>query len=293
MTQLGYRFDLEDKAYILEHSSKFSLRMLGNEPEEIDPRPWFKIRSQGSLGSCRGHSLAANARYCAKAAAGELDLNQDGIKNDPKEDDFSPMWSYIMSQRQSNIRGDVGATMTGGIKVGIEQGIAREALWPYSGVYNTSVPRGSSEDASKFKFARYTKFMPGDVQGVKAWLATGQGGIDWGKMWPLPFIAGCLVDGPISNRTVGGHATAILGYIKGRTLLKEIPTLGNKIKEDQTLFVGVNSHGTNAQDKGFYYVTEKGLEACMRHQWTEVLGWSDMSVPKRRTINFNEKGIMG
>jgi hypothetical protein len=293
MIKLGYRPDLEDKAYIIEHSSKFNLRMLGNEPEEIDPRPWFKIRSQGAQGSCRGHSLAANGRYCAKAATGVLDLNADGILNDPKEDDFSPMWAYIMSQRQSNIRGDVGATMTGGIKVGLEQGLAREVKWPYPNAYNTNVPNGASADATNFKFARYTKFQPGDVQGVKAWLATGQGGIDWGKMWPLPFIGGCVVDGPIGNRTMGGHATAILGYIKGRTLLKEIPSLSNVIKPEQTLFVGVNSHGVNAQHKGFYYVTERGLEACMRHQWTEVLGWSDMSVPKRRTINFNEKGIMG
>lgn len=297
MDKLGYRYDLEDREFIKRFSSSFSLRMYGDEPEEIDVRTWWRIRNQANQGSCRGHSLAANARYCARAAAGELDLDGDGIVDEIKDDDFSPQWCYVQSQKQNNIRGDNGATIDGGIKVGLDLGIAREAVWPYPNPvrYDTNIPAGAMQDAQKFKFARYTKFDPGDFQSVKTWLATGQGGIDWGKSWPLPFLDNCLVDGAINDRvSLGGHATAILGYIKAGTLLRELPNLSRYLKDEAAdIFIGVNSHGTGAQHKGFYYLTERGLAACMRHKWTEVIGWSDMSVPRKRNVDFTKNGIMG
>ena len=247
--------------------------------------------------NCRGHGLAANARYCSRAKLGELDLDADGIIAEKQDDDFSAQWCYIQSQKQSNIKGDQGATMDGGIKVGLDLGIAREVEWPYPNpvYYDTKVPEIAKKNAANFKFARYTKFQPGDIKGIKTWLASGQGGIDWGKMWPLPFLDNCLVDGSINERqSLGGHCTAILGYIKAGTLLKELPNLKKYLKDEAAdIFIGCNSHGVGAQHKGFYYLTERGMAACMEHRWTETLGWSDMIVPRKRTINFNENGIMG
>jgi hypothetical protein len=294
---LGYRYDLEDREFNTAFSSPFTLQMMGDEPLELDVRKWWAIRNQGNQGSCRGHSLAANARYCARAKLGELDLDTDGIIGEKLDDDFSAQWCYIQSQKQSGIKGDKGATMDGGIKVGLDLGIAREVHWQYPNPvrYDTNVPRVAFDNAKEFKFARYTKFQKGDIKSMKTWLASGQGGIDWGKSWPLNFLDNCLVDGPINDKqSLGGHATSVLGYIKAGTLLKELPNLKKYLKDEAAdIFIGCNSHGVQAQHKGFYYLTERGLEASMQHKWTEAIGWSDMIVPRKRTINFNENGIMG
>jgi hypothetical protein len=112
--QLGYRFDLEDRAALSADSRLYARLLSSGDWTYADPRPWtptgwWHIRNQANMGSCRGHSLAANARLCGYLKAGKLDLDDDGTKNEPLEDDFSPMWCYLMSQRESGIRGDSGA----------------------------------------------------------------------------------------------------------------------------------------------------------------------------------------
>ena len=293
--KLGYRIDLEQRDLIASRSTPFGLAMRGDEPDEIDVRSWWQIRNQANQGSCRGHSLAANARYCARAADGELDLDRDGRADERQDDDFSPQWCYIQSQKTDGINGDKGATISGGIPVGLEQGIARESIWPYTGRYATRAPRFAADDAKAFRFKRYTQFERGDVATMKAWLATGQGGIDWGKSWPLPFLGGCLVDGGINDsQSRGGHATGILGYIRAATLLRERPDLSRYLRdESQILFIGVNSHGTNAQDRGFYYLTARGLQACSEHRYTEAIGWSDLTTPRPRVVDFRNDSLIG
>ncbi len=135
----------------------------------------------GAKGACRGHSLAANARLCYRMRAGSIDLDQDGIENEANlQDDFSPDWCYYRCQAASGIRGDNGATIEGGKRVGLEEGIVREIDLPYQNTYEPSRANDPQlrVKAQAFKFGRYSLLET--AQAVFDWVGSGQGGIDWG-----------------------------------------------------------------------------------------------------------------
>lgn len=295
MPKLGYRPDLERRDLIAAGSAPFALRIRG-EGQDVDPRERFWIRDQGNQSSCRGHSLRACGLFSAIATAGEADLDGDGRTGEKDDDDISPQWCYVESQKADGIRGDEGATIFGGIEVG-KGGMCRESLWPYTGRYETrpADPAAAVEDARQFTFARYTQFERGDVDAMDAWLSTGQGAIDWGKMWPLPFQEGCLVDSGIrEGRNLGGHATAIIGRTRAGKIAAEIPALRRYLRDEAAwIYIAANSHGTRAQHQGYYFLTRRGLEACSAHRWTEAIGWSDLTVPRRREIDFTKTGTLG
>jgi hypothetical protein len=300
----GYRIDLERPEVLREGSAPYKMLAKG-EPKPIDPRPWmqggwFHIRNQGNQGSCRGHSLAAAARYCTVAAAGGLiDLDEDGKKNEYLQDDFSAQWCYIQCQKSDNIRGDNGATIAGGIKVGMELGLCREVVWPYPNPvrYQTTIPSGAADDAKRFKFGRYTYLDretkdPDEMEAMSFdWIQAGQGAIDIGTVWPLPFTGGCVVTSMSRSARGGGHATCGIGHILGETLLRELPALKGKIKDDEWLYVWANSHSVRAQHQGFYYYTRKGLRDCYVHSWTSAVLWSDMQTPIKRKIDWSKNRL--
>lgn len=296
--QLGYRFDLEDRAALASDSAPYARLLSSGEWTYADPRPWtptgwWHIRNQANMGSCRGHSLAANARLCGYLKAGKLDLDDDGTKNEPLEDDFSPMWCYLMSQRESGIRGDSGATIDGGRKVGVKHGVCREVSFPYPSRYTTSIPRGAANDAARFKFARETLFEAGDAEKVFDWIGSGQGAFDWGKIWPLPFVKGCLLKGMSKSERGGGHATAGIGLIRGEDLIRDLPQMKSEVKPDEPLLVCANSHSTRAQHAGFYYVTLNGLNEALEHRHTTGIGLSDLSIPEVRRLSFLKRSQSG
>ncbi len=196
--------------------------MRSTEWQEADLFSWWHIRNQSMQSSCRGHSLAANARLCYRMAAGTIDLDEDGTENEANlQDDFSPDYAYYESQRANNIRGDNGATISGGIPVG-QAGLVREIDMPYTVAYDPGrVTAALREKAKQFPMRRYTKLD--DVDAVFDWVGSGQGGLDWGKVWPLPFVKGCLVKGLSRGARGGGHATAGGTLIKGRRSKRWFP----------------------------------------------------------------------
>jgi hypothetical protein len=287
----GYRFDLEDKDFIRQNSTPYSLLMQGPEEwQELD-LAWWHIRNQGPVGSCRGHSLAANRRLCYfLEKAGVFDLDGDGVKNEDLQDDFAPMWCYLVTQRHDGIRGDSGSTISGGIKTGMENGVCREVVFPYPGRYTTSIPSEAAADAAKYKFARYTEFGPGDAAKAADWVGSGQGGLDLGQMWPLRFEKGCLVRTGRGGGG-GGHATAGIGLVRGDTLMRRSPDLRGLLKEDEWVFDFANSHGEHAQFNGHYYVTLKAMDELLEQRYTSMIGWSDSKDQRVRRHNFREKSV--
>lgn len=288
----GYRIDLEDRDAIVAASSPYRQLMRSSEWQEADIFSWWHIRNQGMQGSCRGHSLAACARLCYRMAAGAIDLDKDGIENESNlQDDFSPDYCYYESQRANNIRTDSGATISGGIPVG-KSGVLREIDMPYTVAYDPHrVTNELREKAKEFPMRRVTRLE--DADAVFDWVGSGQGGIDWGTVWPLPFTAGCLVKSMSQGQRGGGHATAGGTLIRGRNLKAIVPALANHVSDDEWVMQCMNSHGSSAQYRGFYFVTRSGCEDILRHRFTECIGWSDMQTPVVRPFDFRKQSVFG
>lgn len=288
----GYRPDLEDREALFAGSSGHQQLLSSKEWQELDLVSWWIVRNQRSKGSCRGHSLAANARLSFYMQAGLPDLDEDGKPNESNlQDDFSPDWCYYRCQAKDGIRGDNGATINAGIRVGLEEGIVREIDLPYEESYEPSRANdaGLKDKAKAFRFGRYSVIETAEE--MFDWVGSGQGGIDWGTIWPLPFVKGCLVKGLSSNARGGGHATAGGTLIKGGNLINLVPSLKGEVKEDEWVMQFMNSHSSSAQFKGFYFVTMEGARQILRHQWTTVIGWSDLSTPVVRPFDFRKKSI--
>lgn len=282
---LGYEFDHEDPVYLQEHSAPWDgLYSMSDVPEEIDYGKGFSIRNQGPKPSCRGHSITAAARMLARLAnRGDIDLDGDGKAGEPIDDDFSPMWAWIRSQQHGGTVGpNRGATMSGGIKLGLEDGMAREVVLPYNSRHSTRFANDVVQDAKRFRMKRYSTLKT--EQDVFRWFASGQGVVESGTGWPFSWIGGCLVDSGQSGR--GGHATCGRGYITGKRLAQQVPALASRVRNEPYVYVWENSHGTRAQWNGLYFITRRGMEQVLRDRMTHFIGWSDMEWPKPRTFDW-------
>lgn len=283
---LGYEVENEDVPMLEAGSAAFPEMRLSDPPPEIDYGFGFSIRHQASRPSCRGHSLAACGRMGARlVAGGPFDLDGNGIAGEAIKDDFSPLWCWVKTQVHGGTVGpNRGATMGGGIKAATQDGFAREVVWPYSKSHTTRFPAEVTADAQQFKFARYStlKTEPEAYQ----WLASGQGPLEWGKGWPFSWIGGCLVDSGSAGR--GGHATAIRGYWTGARVAAAVPAIAARVRSEPYVYVCENSHGANAQWKGLYFVTRRGMSAVLQNRWTHLLGWSDLQSPLIRKFDWSK-----
>ncbi len=187
------------------------------------------------------------------------------------------------------IRGDNGSTINGGIKA--SQAYVARLIALYRRLRSWRITQEMRQKAEKWKFARYTKLE--DADAVFDWVGSGQGGLDWGKVWPLPFVKGCLVKGLSRGARGGGHATAGGTLIKGKTLKALVPSLANEVTDDEWILQCMNSHSSSAQFRGFYFVTRQGCAEILAHPWTEAIGWSDMAVPQVRPIDFRKQSVFG
>jgi len=132
-----------------------------------------------------------------------------------------------------------------------------------------------------------------DVDAIFDWVGSGQGGVDWGTVWPLPFTRGCLVKSMSRNQRGGGHATAVGTLIKGKTLKQLVPQLATEVTDEEWILQCMNSHGSSAQWRGFYFVTRRGCSDILAHSFTEAIGWSDMLTPVVRPFDFEKQSVFG
>lgn len=289
----GYRPDVEDHDSIRAVAQKHPQLMSAREWFEGDLFGWYNIRNQGRKNSCRGHSLgcAADVTYSIKGGAGQTDLDGDGVVNEPLQDQFSTDYCYYEAQKSNNIRGDNGATISGGIPVG-KAGVAREVDLPYSEAYSPGrVTPEVRAKATKFAMQRIVEIT--DADEAFDFVGSGQGCLDWGTVWPLPFVGGCVVTSMSRYQRGGGHATAPATLILGRTLFKYLPALAKYVAADEWLIQVCNSHSRNAQLRGFYFVSRRGMADILRHPMTTCIGWSDMSVPQVRPFDFSKRSWLG
>lgn len=283
---LGYEVENEQVDWLQEYSSPWNRIMeLSNPPPEIDYGQGQSVRNQGNRPSCRGHSLAAVGRMCARLAAGQaVDLDGNGTAGEPIKDDFSPMWCWIRTQIHGGTVGaNRGATMAGGIKAATQDGFALEIEYPYSSDYRTQFDPQLITSAKRFLLQRYSELK--EESQLHDWLASGQGSGEWGKSWGFSWKGGCLATTAPSRS--GGHATAIRGYWTGERVAREVPAIAQWVRSEPYVYVCENSHGSNAQWNGLYFVTRKAMADTLSQSDTHLLGWSDLQGPIIRAFNWN------
>lgn len=260
----GYRLDLENRKALKAACQSFSVvEEVCRDvelPEEIDPRPWHRIENQGAMGSCQGHALSSVMEYCFRIATGAI------IQ-------FSPLFAYYATQKIDGLQGrDQGSTISGGAECAQTYGCCPLEVMPYRLPYNWHLPEEAIEAAAPYKIRSKT-WMRSYAQ-IKTFLGTGQGGVELGIAWsrycePQNGIIETYRPGG------GGHAVAFLGYSRRKD------GAGRNY-----LWMANSWRKTYGQD-GYAEVAPKAVDQMFQHNYTVMVGLSDLSTPEPRIPNTN------
>ena len=224
------------------------------------------------ISNCQGQALTECIEYCYTVATNKV-LQ------------FSRMFAYLESQKFDNIRSDSGSTLSGGTRAVKQSGICRESIALYPNRYpgHSWVTQTMREDAAKYKLLSHTNMS--SVDQIKSFIGSGIGvvqiGISWnGSMSPSS-------NGVISNFSAGGgggHSVGIVGYVPDSDV-------GARSSAGYW-FLLKNSWGTRWGVKGFAYVDPRAVEQMLRHQWTVMIGRSEMVHPEPRPVpvDFTKPG---
>lgn len=263
----GYAIDKEDREFLATLPGGENLLAMRGSYEEVrlDPREILKVENQGQQGACAGHSLSTILEWIYAIATGGERIQ------------LSRAMAYYETQRIDGIRGDNGSTIGGGYKLASTVGLCREAFWQYPRSYDSSRPRNWPEilsDAAINKIVRGVRIRSYDE--YRVFVGSGQGGVHNGIAW-----------GNGMNRAVvesfspggGGHAIAGL-------------CLSERVDTHSRPYVWIaNSWGEqfgSREHPGWQEWSPTAIEQMLRHQWTEMLGLSDMPAAKPRKFSLED-----
>ena len=141
----------------------FSARVpLANLPRAVDLRPWMPtVEDQGALGSCTSNALVGAVEY--------LSVREHGA---PIE--LSRLFVYY-NQRlwDGEVREDIGATVSDGVRVLARVGVPTERSWPYvRGIFAVQPPEPIYVEAGRHKVSDWWS-IPIDVDAMRACLGAG------------------------------------------------------------------------------------------------------------------------
>lgn len=266
----GYPIELEKRDEIANSSTPmlFTLRDF-QAPEEVDPRSLCRHDKQGNMGSCQGFSLTNCGEYLWA-------LHSGSMSNDRQ---FSQLFAYLESQRIDGLLGrDAGSTISGGLKVASQFGYLRESDLPYRTPYpanaRTLVTDAMRQAAWVFRIRSHTWLESYDA--IFQYLASGAGAVHTGTLWNDSFYSKNGVVESISLRNGGGHATAWLGYSK------------RKDRKGRNYIWRLNSHNDSWTE-----IAPSVIDALCKHQYTSIVGISDLSTPGPRKVSWVKERPLG
>ena len=234
-----------------------------NAPDEVDPRPFMRHDKQMNMSSCQGFSLA-------NACEGVWALSQ-GFK---AENQLSSLFAYLESQRLDGGRlfgVDKGSTISSGLKVATTIGMLPESELPYRTPYpnnaRTVVTDAMRAKASPYKIRSHTWLE--SYEQIFQYLASGVGAVHTGTLWNDSFYSQNGVLESVNLRGGGGHATAWLGYSK------------RKDSKGRNYIWRLNSHNDSWTE-----VSPAVIDALCRHEYTSIVGVSDLSTPGPREVKW-------
>ena len=259
----GWRFELENRAAIMARSMETyyawrrSLEEYDwTEAEEIDPREWFDIESQGNLGSCAGNAVASCAEYCYH------------LKYGP-EIQLSRMWAYLTAQEASGITGDTGSTLDGCTMAVSKRGICLEESFPYPKSYNEGLSYYRANKSRLAEEAANYKLL-GEVP-INSWddavrfLKSRTGAIQTGLLWS----SSCDVEWEQKSYSPGsgGHSTALVGYLPVSGWPSGIGLLHK------------NSWGTGWARGGYSLIHKAAFDVMLRTKYNIFVGRAEAESP--------------
>lgn len=268
----GYAVDLEDRDFLASlDSGEQMMAEIGDYQEvRLDPRKLIRIENQGQQGSCQGHSLSSCVEWCYTIAT----LGQ--------VQQLSRAYAYYESQRTQNppIVGDRGSTISAGVRLALSQGICEETLWPYPSNYNPARPKdwtGVLDNAKQYKIARAIKIST--FAEWKSFLGSGQGGINLGISWGQG-MNNAIVENFSSGG--GGHAIAAL------CLSERVDASGNPY----TWIANSWGEGFGSREyKGWCEFSPRAVQQMLVHNWTEAIGLTELTKPRKFSLDEWKKGL--
>jgi hypothetical protein len=268
----GYDPTIENRDEIRATSTELGFRVGDYAiPEEIDPRPLMRHDKQLNMSSCQGFSLANACEYVWALAQGGFSAERQ----------LSSLYAYLESQRLDGGRlfgVDKGSTINSGLKVATTIGMLPEADLPYRTPYpsnaRTIVTDAMRAKAGQFKIRSHTWLDSYDA--IFQYLASGVGAVHTGTLWNDSFYSLNGVLESISLRGGGGHATAWLGYSK------------RKDTKGRNYLWRLNSHNDSWTE-----IAPSVIDALCRHEYTSIVGVSDLSTPGPRAVSWMKDRPLG
>lgn len=269
----GYNPQLENRDEIANTATAMAFSMSDFEaPEELDPRPLVRHDNQGNMGSCGGFGNTNCGELLWAYATGSM-------SNDRQ---YSQLFSYLEAQRLDGLIGrDAGSTISSGLKISKEIGYLESKFLPYSTPYPsnarsvvTDAMRKQASGAEGFRVKSHAWLESYDA--IFQYLASQYGAVYVGTIWNDSFYGRGGVLESINLRNGGGHAYAFLGYSK------------RKDSKGRNYIWRLNSH----QDS-WTEIAPSVIDALCRHQWTSIVGISDLSTPGPRSVSWVKERPLG
>jgi len=267
----GYDPTIENRDAIRTSSTELAFTMRDfSAPEEIDPRPLMRHDKQGAMGSCQGFSLTNACEYVWALVHGSFSVERQ----------LSQLFAYLESQRQSQglLGSDRGSTIEAGLKVATLIGMLPEKDLPYKTPYPNNARTLITDDmrmkAFPYRIGSHTWLDSYDA--IFRYLASGVGAVHTGTLWNDSFYSRNGVLESVNLRSGGGHATAWLGYSK------------RKDSRGRNYIWRLNSHNDSWTE-----IAPSVIDALCRHQWTSIVGVSDLSTPGPRKVSWMQSRPLG
>jgi len=267
----GYDPTIENRDAIKSGSTEIAFTMRDfATPEEIDPRQLMRHDKQLNMSSCQGFSLTNACEYVWALVHGSFS----------PERQLSQLFAYLESQRQSQglLGRDAGSTIEAGLKVATSIGMLPEKDLPYSTPYPNNARTLITDDmrmkAFPYRIGSHTWLDSYDA--IFRYLASGVGAVHTGTLWNDSFYARNGVLESVSLGRGGGHATAWLGYSK------------RKDSKGRNYIWRLNSHNDSWTE-----IAPSVIDQLCRHQWTSIVGVSDLSTPGPRKVSWMQSRPLG
>lgn len=269
----GYAIELERRDEIRSYATPMLFTSSDfKAPEEVDPRKLVRHDQQFDMGSCGGFGNTGVGEILYAYASGEKQWRPDR--------QFSPLFAYLEAQRFDGLIGaDKGSTISGHLKVAREIGYCPESVLPYRTPYprnaRSLITAAMRQAAAPFKVRSHT-WLDGYTP-IFNYLAARIGGCLVGTPWNDSFYAPNGVLERISfTRRDGGHAYSFLGYSK------------RKDSRGRNYLWRLNSHKDS-----FIEVAPSVVDQLCGHEYTSVVGMSDLSIPEPRNVDFSKESVIG
>jgi hypothetical protein len=226
-------------------------------PKSIDPRKWYPQYNQ-KRNDCEGHAAAASSAGAYVVERGEVLL-------------FSPHFAYRTAQEQDGIRGDSGATISGGAKAAMEVGNCPLKACPYPANYSSAITAAMRALAAKYRIKSY-----GVVKSYDEAFAVILSGlvVNWGLGWDFSGPSSFVLT-KFSGRGPG-HATALAGY-------------SERVDSKGRNYLWCVNSGWPVP--GFYEISPGAVEKALSTSRTVALTHSTMLSPQPAPRVFNPLGV--